>query len=66
MAGILIGSALEAYEGDWKAIHSRWNQLVMSESDSTILVDREAIRSSGEEVEISLGWNQEAFSHFHL
>ena len=21
MAGVLIGSALEAYEGDWKAIH---------------------------------------------
>ena len=28
MAGVLIGSALEAYEGDWKAIHGLWNQMV--------------------------------------
>ena len=37
MAGILIGSALEAYEGNWKAIHGLWNQLVMSETGQGVV-----------------------------
>ena len=57
MAGILIRSALEAYEGDWEAIHGLCNQLVISKTGQgmvQVLVDREAIGSLGEEVDISV------------
>ena len=37
MAGILVGSALEAYEGDWEAIHGLWNQLVVSKTGQGVV-----------------------------
>ena len=51
MAGVLICSALEAYERDWKAIHFLWIQLVICEIELkerfAVLADREAIASRG-------------------